>query len=793
MSIEVYNIIDIDLKVCSNIYGQSPCTATGTHCFNTYKTCQDKPNFTASSSTLRLGDGGRDLPIEWGAISNIVSVNYTPSIVELGKSIGTRSKLVVTCTDHRTPDTGAAGDPYLSVRNYDKPPYEFGTFLGRFKARQPYLRGQAIAWRIVKKDQGIEDAETRYFIIDSVAGPTSKGQFTITAKDPLSLLDEKRAQAPTLTAGRLASNITSSATTATIQPAGIVAEEYGSQTYSTGSLEPSTTVTAICNIGGEELCAYSRSGNDINLVRGGMLGTFGNYPTPADARDADDRVQVALAFLAVDPADIIYILMTKYANIPTSYIDLDDWRSEVAEFLGRNYTAIITEPTAVKDLINELLEQSAMSLWWDETAQKIRLQVLRQTSNEFVITDDNALAGTLVQTDNPQKRVSQAWTYFGQINPLEGLEDEKNYRSSVRLLSLSSEDNWGSQSIRKIYSRWITQFGRPSAERLNSIIISRYSEPPRTLRFSLLRGENTPLPQLGQGFDVTTFISQNEFGLLEPIKTQSTSVKVSDTAYEVTAEEVIISEDVDPIEPNIKIVTIDNDTNNFNLRNAYLSLYTEAQDGDTVICQIRSNVIVGSSATTAPAFATGDWSSITGVTIKLEVSTGAYIVGRGGNGGSASVDGKNSIAANGGNGGDAISATTPIEINNLGIIGGGGGGGGGAARSAKFGTLGARGFASGGGGGAGYNLSSGGSATAGNYTAPGASGGLETGGSGGTTTYSLSIGGNGGALGQSGTNGETTTASWSFATGTGGAAGRAVVGVSNVTWINQGDVRGAQI
>ena len=115
------NYVEIDLPKCSLTYGVAPCAAilgtTGTKkCFNTRKTCQDIANYTETTETLRLSQATLDLDPDIIAIPNIIGIEYTPSELSLGESIGARAVCTVTCNDHPTPDTGPAGDKYRDSR-----------------------------------------------------------------------------------------------------------------------------------------------------------------------------------------------------------------------------------------------------------------------------------------------------------------------------------------------------------------------------------------------------------------------------------------------------------------------------------------------------------------------------------------------------------------------------------------------------------------------------------------------------------------------------------------------------
>lgn len=786
--------VEIELPVCTLTYGEAPCTAaigvTGEKkCFNTRKTCQDINNYDEDFETLRLAKATIDLEPDIIAIPNIQSVDYTPSKIMLGESIGARSVLTVTCTDHPFPDTGPGGDKYRDSRDYI--PFETGTFWGKLKARHPFLRGHILRWYNGKVNGRLETFERRTFVIDRIEGPGTSGQTRIVAKDPITLVDDQRAVAPRMTRGFIDADINDSATSITLEPAGIGNTDY--------------PASGFASIGGNEIVSFTRSGDVMTITRG-------QYNTEAQAHDEGDRVQLCLEYSAEDLADIIYDLMVTYGNVPASFIPLSSWKSETGGFIGNLYNGLIPEPTPVKDLVNELLEQSASSIWWDEPAELMRFQVLRNIPVQpFVYDDDTMMAGSFTQKEQPEKRVSQVWTYYGQINPLESLTDAKNYKNTIVEVDLASESDYGTPAIKKIYSRWITAFGREIAERLNKMILSRFVEPPKVFTFSLMRDSGVIAPSLGGGIQVASFFSQDDEGKPETLPCQIISLKAGDSSWNVTAEQVTQG-DIDLPDIDFKLIPIDSNEVNFNLRTEYLRLYPDAVSGQTVECTIRSGVIVTSETTATPAFSTGTgWAA--GVTVRLVLEEGAVIAGKGGNGGSATMSGFSSSASNGQAGGLALKVESDIEIENNGIIGGGGGGGGGAASwalSVIIPVSSSAHVASGGGGGAGISIGGNASASGSGSTQSrnGLPGGVSTGGNGvranatesklfGILKASASAtGGNGGGLGQAGSNG-TRSASGNFSsggsTGNGGAAGIAVDGDSLVTWTELGDVRGSRI
>jgi hypothetical protein len=198
---------------------------------------------------------------------------------------------------------------------------------------------------------------------------------------------------------------------------------------------------------------------------------------------------------------------------------------------------------------------------------------------------------------------------------------------------------------------------------------------------------------------------------------------------------------------------------------------------------INSGIVVSGDTTGAsiPAFDI-DTSWAAGDTVTV-VNNG-FIIGRGGSG-------------NGGAGGRALRAQRATSINNAGTIGGGGGGGG------HGGTGSFAGLTAGAGGGGGGRSSS--------INAPGGAGIVANGGTGqngsdGTfssagaggqgTSPPGTTGGSGGAGGNWGANGNTGDTGFGTDTGfglgqSGGSAGQAVSGNSNITWIATGTRLGA--
>jgi hypothetical protein len=221
-------------------------------------------------------------------------------------------------------------------------------------------------------------------------------------------------------------------------------------------------------------------------------------------------------------------------------------------------------------------------------------------------------------------------------------------------------------------------------------------------------------------------------------------------------------------------LTIASNTANYNLRN---SLIAAGWNGSTAVngtVTINGGVYVYSNSTGSYAFDTG--ASYPGGSVLSLVNNGS-IVGKGGQG--AAPSGGVSGGYAGAAGGPGLIAQTAFRITNNSWIAGGGGGGGGFGSGRAL-------WAVGGGGGAG--LGAGGTPSGWTSIYPGSAGSLTGGGAGGS--YLGTYGNGGGGLGSAG-GPATQSNGVPYAGSAGGAAGAAIVGNGNITWLAVGAIYGA--
>lgn len=834
MSRQAIRYVELDVPVCANTYGVAPCTAsvptTGADkCFNCVSTCQDSANYSDTTETVRFAEATGFNPDDIEAHPIIESVSFTPGRISLGQDLGQRSSVSVTFRDYQHSDAGPGLDPYHASRSYD--PYAQGTFWGRWKARQPYIKGSELRLLTGFVGDALADMETRTFIVESFNGPGMDGRYTITAKDPLKLLDGDQAQAPALSTGYLSGSLTTSSTSATLLPAGIGNSEYPASGYAA--------------IGGKEIVSFTRSGDVLTITRA-------QYNTTAIAHSANDRVQVCAVWTAQDVADIIDDLMTTYGSVPSGYIPIADWQAETDAYLGQVYTGIVAEPTSVKTLIGELALQAGLAIWWDDLTAQIRLQVLRAISTDAELFDDasDKIGGTLQITEQPDQRISQVWTYFAQRNPLDGQEDSNNYRSVDVLVDATAEINYGTPAIQKIYSRWIPVGGRAVATKLNALQLGRFVAAPRKFNFDVFRRDGRDPVRLGGGYQLEAYPLQEADGTAETVPIQVTRLIPEKDRWSVEAEEVQFTNYSGAVTD--KTVIYDADVTARNGYDDCFALYGTPSDGDTVNFIINAGVKIGSTGRTVSSFDLGSsWPTITrsgnrtsgspiitGLSSTTEFRAGQFITGTGipaqtkilsvdsasqitltanATSGAATstsltiytviitITLNGTIDGAGGKGGQGRSESGGYVAPTAGEAGGtalyaryyanlvygaaaklrGGGGGGGGSATGDGSDL----VGGGGGGGGGTAVGAGGPAGTGTQTAEaGSAGTAETGGQGGRS-WTKSVpwafakldsnyrGGTGGNVGYAGSNGSNQSP---HTGASGGAVGKAIDGVSYV-------------
>ncbi len=463
-------IVEMDLGYCSLTYGVAPCTASiGTtgiqKCFNTRKTCQDAANFTQATKTYRFSS--KHLPASApSTIPNVMSVRMTPTKIAPGQGMGQRASVSITFQDSPLGDFGI--DKYAGERTYDSRTQ--GTFWGKFIARNPYFAGRPLRVRTGFLDDGAYDAanfQTRLYFIEKIDGPNSKGIVTVTAKDILKLLDDERSQIPEVSLGKLSVAVDEIATSL------VLGDGEGAEYPASGEIRV-----------GSEIMTFTRSVDTMTVVRA-------RESSEAASHDIGESVQICKRYTEVPIADLVYDLMTDAGTIDPSYCDLTAWQTECELWLPYHLmSALITSPTGVRKLLEELAQSALVYYWWNEVSQTVELRAIRPPDEAEVSTlndTENIVADSVTVSQDVESRISEIWVYYGIIDPTKDLEEEHNYTRVEIYVDTDAESDieYAEQRIKKIFSRWLRTDVQTPAQTLAARMIAKYRDTPRTIKVRL--------------------------------------------------------------------------------------------------------------------------------------------------------------------------------------------------------------------------------------------------------------------------------------------------------------------
>lgn len=480
---EPIQIIEIKQPSCGNTFASAPCTATGTgdtKCYNTFATCQDTPNYTATTLSLfftkpNLGHevldttGGSPLYL----IPSLSKASTAPTVINIGGSsrssspLGLRAVLNVSLQDH--PHNGRIVDQYKDGRSWDA--FSRGSFWSKWMARNRFYKGSTILIYDGYVGQALDEMTSREYIIDKITGPSSSGSVSITAKDILSKATGEKSLAPAASPGELENDITSSQTSF----------------VATGALIAEYAAAGTVLIG-EELITYSSRAQTTSDTVTFTVTARGTDGTTASEHQAEDTVQAVLEYDGVSAWSVVQDLLENFAGIDSAFIPIADWNTEGSTYLPSfTISAKITKPTSVEKLVAEITEQSLFYIWWHDVDKEIKMRAIRGVDTEPPTLDDdvNIIAGSFSIKERPDRRVSQVWTSYKTINPVETADDSKNYKTVDILADLDAEsDNeYGEPAIKEIFSRWIDD--RNIVIDLNRKTLNRFRDTPREVKLQV--------------------------------------------------------------------------------------------------------------------------------------------------------------------------------------------------------------------------------------------------------------------------------------------------------------------
>lgn len=524
---KLVQVVEIDIPRCTLTYGSAPCAAvlgtTGVRkCYNTAATCQDVANYSAAVETIRFAMNVDGLPHDqqiYPAMSK--SVDTSPAETNLGGvsersgPLGKRARVKVSLQDFQ--DSDVWFDRYQSERisgaaQTDEGGYypgDRGEYLSKLIQRVRYFEG--LNCRVLEGEEGelLSAMRARSYVITELKGPDAGGKVEFTLSDALDLANDKKAQAPKPSTGKLKIDIAASGLPSfDLTPSGVGSEYDASGKASIGS----------------EIVSFTRSGDTITLTERGTDGT------DAAAHSVDDLFQQCYVVTDQNVDAIAYDLLLNYANVPASFITYADWQSEIGRWMaGYKLNVVIPKPTGVSKLIGELGDLGVF-VWWDDTNQKIKMRANRPLDigeTAFAVTDDAVIIEKSAKFEYLDKeRISRVMFWTGMLDATGPIDSASNFRSASVAVDGIAEGELGYDGIRlrDVFNRWLANADFGVTDVLATRLLNRYRETPKRVTFDY-DAKDAASFDVADPITVTTRSLQDETGNALPTQMQVTSVQ----------------------------------------------------------------------------------------------------------------------------------------------------------------------------------------------------------------------------------------------------------------------------
>lgn len=450
ISREPIELLVLTLDYCGNTFGIAPCTAVGEACYNTYKTCKDKANFTKSSKDYKFTTCKNNTPFKTGELPYLREAEYLPC--EIKDTITVNSRIKANLIDEPWPDVGT--DPYLSTRTTDTT----STYFKMLMARNHNYAGRIA--KLYRGFYGLTELEFEQRFVGKIKNISyDKGSVSIELVDLLKSLDDIQ----------VAEKVNLE----------LVVDINDSITYCTLS---NHTATGLSETGGvirieDELISYTALNLTTNVATGLTRGAFG---TTAAAHAAAKKVQPCRYYSPGNPYDILLDMLQNDADIDNAYIDLTAF-ADVKDHPGNefNISTVVSEPTMLSELFWEIIKIFDCKVWIDEN---LKITIAHNISNMpgrtyHTITDaSNIVKDSIHVNHNDEMRITRLSMYW-DWDLINDINDIANYENASITIDGEAEgaNEYNESLPDSIYTRWFNDYFLTDEEQLRiNFITSRY-------------------------------------------------------------------------------------------------------------------------------------------------------------------------------------------------------------------------------------------------------------------------------------------------------------------------------
>lgn len=473
--------LEITLPRCTRRCGVAPCTGTTNgplKCYNTLWTCQDKVHYVAADFVIHTASrridelqGVNGLP----CFPTLLNTSNSPTEITPTKGLGVRASMNASIQDHPYNDINL--DYYALERGYN--PEDKGSLWGKIVSRWKYFENLKVKQFSGYIDQdGVYNSanfRTKTYFLQKVEGPDAGGTVKITCKDPLRWGDKEKAQCPFPCKAKLRTATDKTST-------GLFVDDITDIPIGTEWIRIDKEIMYVTG--------RNDGAGTLSVTRATMPSWYEAGAMVADDHSEGSGVQWCVLFNGARIDSVIATLLTDFTEIPSAYIDTAQMADEADLWFSTYYMyALITEPTEVTKLLDEICLHLAI-IWWDERTSKIKLTAVKPASGSLAkLNDSDSLQADTVQISyDYDSRISQAWCYYAMRTPIVENENKLfNYSRTQIAADLDTElpDQYGQPAIREILSRWLTKDQQSLAIEITSRLIAEYKNTKSILTFKV--------------------------------------------------------------------------------------------------------------------------------------------------------------------------------------------------------------------------------------------------------------------------------------------------------------------
>lgn len=405
-------------------------------CFNTRFTCQDSPNYNATTREDKYCLNDRPLPITGETIRPYMSTIplFKPSTIDPRTNILQNSSVTISFLDEADNDIGL--DPYREWRTYD--PGTTSTYWRKWFARNRFFKGNQAVIKRGLAGMAEVDYEISEYIIDS--GDMKNKTVTMKLKDPLKILDT--ANVPAATSETVVGAVALDTATIPVTDASIYKD-------------PAVTLWDEAVLIEKNIITYTGiSGNDLT---GCTWGAFGS-----DKANLVGGEKVQQCFAAIDrPVQDIQEQNALRGGMLAGQLDTAGWATEADLWLQQAiFTGCVIKPRPGTKNLQELQREGMHNLYWNERTQKVELKALAPPlpTGPIESINDNDISGLPDFDPRVNSHITRVFIHYDLQTPLEDDDKVENYDNNYLIINADAEDSdqYDGETPENIFSRWIT-------------------------------------------------------------------------------------------------------------------------------------------------------------------------------------------------------------------------------------------------------------------------------------------------------------------------------------------------